>query len=338
MIDKGGKKTKVVLKEFKLDEISAVDSPAQAPARVSLLKRQETLEKLKPGKGESKDDFISRFMSDEGMKREYPDQDQRLAVANSMFEQKMGKKEPEEQAPASSEDNAKAGTVHKSGENPMNEDEKKQLEELAKKLAKAEAILALSAEQRAHYDGLAGDAQDEFLGKSAEDRESIVKAELAKANDENSVVYTDSEGTEFRKSDDPRLVAMAKRADEERKARIEAETLRKADELAKRAGEFQHLPGEQETKVELLKAVDSIKGEAREKVMEMLKAHDGGLKNAFEKKGTTEGKSSGDPKSEFEELVKKLREEDKTLTEAKAMVKVLETEEGARLHAKMNGR
>lgn len=290
MIDESGKKTKVVLKEFKLDEISAVDSPAQAPARVSLLKRQEP-------------------------------------------------QEPEEQAPASSEEPTEAGNVHKSGENPMNEDEKKQLEELTKKLAKAEAILALSPEQRAHYDGLAGDAQDEFLGKSAEDRESIVKAELAKASDENAVVYTDSEGTEFRKSDDPRLVAMAKRADEERKARIAAETLRKADELKKRADEFKHLPGEQETKVELLKAVDSITGDAREKVMELLKAHDGGLKDAFEKRGTTEGKDGGEsPKAQFDELVKKAREEDKSLTEAKAMVKVLETEEGARLHAQMNGR
>ena len=298
MIDKDGKKKKVILKEFDLDEISAVDFPAQAPARATLLKRQEP--------------------------EDTPD---------------LGKQESDEQAPASSEENPEAGSVQKTGENPMNEDEKKQLDELAKKLAKAEAILALSPEQRAHYEGLAQDAQEDFLGKSDSDREEIVKAELAKAADADAVLYTDLEGNEFRKSDDPRLIAMAKRADDERKARLEAESLRKADELKKRAGEFKHLPGEQETKVELLKAVDSIEGEAREKVMEMLKSHDGGLKDAFEKKGTTAGgEEEGDASARFDALVKKAREENKDLSEAKAMVKVLETEEGARLHAQMNGR
>lgn len=34
-----------------------------------------------PRKGESRDEFVSRFMGDEVMKREFPDQDQRLAVA-----------------------------------------------------------------------------------------------------------------------------------------------------------------------------------------------------------------------------------------------------------------
>lgn len=39
-----------------------------------------------PKSGESKQDFISRFMSSEEAKRDYPDQDQRLAVAYSKFE------------------------------------------------------------------------------------------------------------------------------------------------------------------------------------------------------------------------------------------------------------
>lgn len=37
-------------------------------------------------KGETKEDFISRFMSDEAMKKEYPDEKQRIAVAYSQFE------------------------------------------------------------------------------------------------------------------------------------------------------------------------------------------------------------------------------------------------------------
>lgn len=39
-----------------------------------------------PKKGESKDDYISRFMSDDVMKSEYPDEKQRMAVATSKWE------------------------------------------------------------------------------------------------------------------------------------------------------------------------------------------------------------------------------------------------------------
>ena len=251
----------------------------------------------------------------------------------------LGKTESDEQAPASSEENATAGNVQKTGEDPMNEDEKKQLDELAKKLAKAEAVLALPAEQRAHYDGLAEDAKEEFLAKSEGDRESIVKAELAKAADADAVVYTDAEGNEFKKSDDPRLVAMAKRADDERKARVEAEEMRKADELKKRAGEFQHLPGEQDAKVELLKAVDSIEGEAREKVLELLKAHDAGLKDAFEKKGTQAGsEEQGSAKERYEALIEKVQKENPKMTKMQAELAAFESEEGRKLADEMAGR
>lgn len=46
----------------------------------------------KPREGESRDDFISRFMSSEEAKKDYPDKDQRLAVAQSMW-RKHQKKE-----------------------------------------------------------------------------------------------------------------------------------------------------------------------------------------------------------------------------------------------------
>ena len=37
----------------------------------------------KPNKGESKNDFISRCMGDNTMKKEFPRQEQRMAVCNS---------------------------------------------------------------------------------------------------------------------------------------------------------------------------------------------------------------------------------------------------------------
>lgn len=45
----------------------------------------------KPNPNESKEDYISRFMSSEEAQKDYPDEKQRLAVANSMWEKHKGK-------------------------------------------------------------------------------------------------------------------------------------------------------------------------------------------------------------------------------------------------------
>lgn len=49
-------------------------------------KESESLNEVYPNKGESKKDFISRFMS--VTKDEYPDQKQRFAIANSYWERR----------------------------------------------------------------------------------------------------------------------------------------------------------------------------------------------------------------------------------------------------------
>ena len=49
-------------------------------------KKSESLNEVYPNKGESKKDFISRFMS--VTKDEYPDQKQRFAIANSYWERR----------------------------------------------------------------------------------------------------------------------------------------------------------------------------------------------------------------------------------------------------------
>jgi hypothetical protein len=41
-----------------------------------------------PRKGESKDDYIGRFMSSTEARRDYPDRSQRYAVANSMWKRR----------------------------------------------------------------------------------------------------------------------------------------------------------------------------------------------------------------------------------------------------------
>lgn len=93
-------------------------------------------------------------------------------------------------------------------------DEIKKLEiekaELLKRAERAEAVSKLSDAQRAYLSTLTGTDADAFLAKSATERAAVLDA-IEKAN---SVEYTSTvDGTVYRKSDDPRLIAMAKRAD-----------------------------------------------------------------------------------------------------------------------------
>ncbi|MGH3375885.1 MAG: XkdF-like putative serine protease domain-containing protein, partial [Actinoallomurus sp.] len=55
----------------------------------------EGVAKLAPKKGEKKDQYLSRFMGDEKMRSEYPDEKQRAAVAYSMFGEEAGKAKDE---------------------------------------------------------------------------------------------------------------------------------------------------------------------------------------------------------------------------------------------------
>ena len=44
-----------------------------------------------PNRGEAKNDFIGRFMGSEAMKREFPNHEQRVAVAHSQWRKKLSK-------------------------------------------------------------------------------------------------------------------------------------------------------------------------------------------------------------------------------------------------------
>lgn len=103
-------------------------------------------------------------------------------------------------------------------ETPMTTEHDKTIADLTAKLAKAERLATMTDAQRAHYTSLGTDGES-YLAKSFSERQAAV-VEIEKANE---VVYTcKSSGEVFRKSDDKRLVAMAKRQDEQ------------AEEIAKR--------------------------------------------------------------------------------------------------------
>lgn len=179
-----------------------------------------------------------------------------------------------------------------------------QVTELEKQLAKAKSFGELTDVQKTYYATLDEAGQTAFLAKSLEDRQAEIDA-LQKAD---AVVYKATDGSEYRKSDDPRLVAMAKRADEQHEALRKAEEQRKDMELRKRAeDELPNLPGTVDTHVAILKAIETIKDETvRKAAFDVLKANNAKMFKAFTTVGTTEisKAAAGDAQAELDELAK----------------------------------
>jgi hypothetical protein len=183
------------------------------------------------------------------------------------------------------------------------------VKELEAKLAKAEALATLTDVQKSHYSELDEAGQEAFLAKSSTERDAEV--EIAKSAD--AVVYKSLDGEEFRKSDDPRLVAMAKRADAQMKALEKAEQREAETALRKRAEEeLSSLPGDVDTHVAILKAVDSIENEdVRKAAMEVLKSKNEVASSAYTTRGTTviSKAASGDAHAELDRLAKAYQKE-----------------------------
>lgn len=216
-----------------------------------------------------------------------------------------------------------------SAEEKRRKDEEKMKEEKAKMTEKraerAEAIVSLSADERGYFDGLDKVAQDEFLAKSADERIDVVR----KSREADRVVYKAANGDEFRASDDPRLVKMARERDEMSKRTEEALAKAERERFEKRAqAELAHCPGTVEVRGAILKALDDVEGAA-----EFLKAADASLAKSFELKGTTgTGDELAKAGDRLDDLAKAYAA-DHGVSFQKAYAEVLETSEGARLYA-----
>lgn len=213
----------------------------------------------------------------------------------------------------------------------VDKNEAAKVEELTKSLDKANRVLALKSDAREFYDSLEAAKQDEFLAKSAEEQ----TAEVAKSKDSDPVVYKTADGVEYRKSDDQRLVSLAKQNDELAKAARDSAAKAKDAELRKRASEeLSHLPGSEDVRVALLKAVDAIEDEeVRKSALESLKAKDLAMKGAFEQKGHRGSTEAGSSEDELDVMAKAYAKENKVSFE-KAYAEVIKTDEGRKLYKK----
>lgn len=214
------------------------------------------------------------------------------------------------------DDNGEGETVDK--EDLMSDDLKKAQEQIAAlkaEMEKMSQVAALSTAHKAFYDSISGDdvakSREAFMAKSDAERD----AEIKKAEDEklaaDPVVYTAKDGTEYRKSDDPRLVKMAKDRDQDRAEALKLRMDAIDAGLEKRAEtELQYLPGDLEVRKAMLAAVDGIENETvRKSALDALKAHNAKLAPAFETIGTTavplaKAGDSAEAEAELDKLAK----------------------------------
>lgn len=171
---------------------------------------------------------------------------------------------------------------------------KAQVEALTKKLGDAKELVgkakeeheeavakaAMSDAEKAHMGTLEGADKMKFMQATPEERKKM----MAKRADADPVVYkSESSGEEFRKSDDPRLVKLAKQADEDRKIAKEEREKRETAELTKRADDFlKSFAGEVSAKVDVLRAISKMDAGPRAALEKMLEAGGKAIAAAFQ--------------------------------------------------------
>ena len=368
---------KRIMQEFRINEISSVDSPAQEGARVAIMKRAEPREnnlpdgtyplsldtavlenvvkrEIQKGMGDLADLLTSEEEGHQhgiGVSRCDGEIAYYVSYASGPDDE-AGHSHPLARSDSGYVLGIVAGHTHAidqeamsgallalvtktEGGEPMTTQIGTQptVEELGAQLARAHAVVALTGEERAHFEALPEEARTAFLAKSADDRKSEIGAVTKAAQDANPVVFTAADGTEFRKSDDPRAIAMAKRLDATEqenaalKARDEQTTLEKRAEA-----ELPHLPGDVKTRAAMLKAIDGIEDEAqREAALGALKAQNEAMSKAFQTYGHGAQPEPGSPADQLDKLAKVYAEKNGGTFEA-AYMKVADTPEGQALY------
>jgi len=151
-----------------------------------------------------------------------------------------------------------AKTLEKMNDEEEEDENKKKMADLEKSVATLTAVNSLNAINKAHYDSLPDDdAKAAFLKADEDKRASLI----SKAKDGDPVVYTAINGDEFRKSDDPRMVKMARDRDNEREELAKAKVAALDARIEKRSAEFDKLPGSEDVRKGIMRAFEGIEDE-----------------------------------------------------------------------------
>ncbi len=365
-----------IMRAFKINEISAVDSPAQEGARAVIMKRgdEDREHDLEKRVWLTTDvDGHAHLVDDrdyDGAERDGGDTS--WSVSNS-DEENRGHSHPWIQdIDGSVTIGASEGHTHevlettikmedsmpkavdntKDGKDEGAEALKAATDrnvELETELAEAKARAEMTDAEKAHLETLDpqldDDARKAFLAAKSGERAEIVAKAAKAAEDAKGVAYTADDGTEYTKADDPRLVSQAKRNDELARDLGKAKKRHEEQDLRKRAEEdLKHLPGAVEIRMALLKAAESIEDDdERKAALEALKAQSEQLGKAFKTLGSRQaggeipvGESADSPQGQLDELAKRYAK-DNEVSEAAGYDAILQTKEGADLYGQVTG-
>ena len=303
------KKKKIMVKAS-LREISAVDKPAQAPALVDIRK--------------SEDD------------QDIPSTENNIVKSDPADIIDIPTPAGETNNMTNNEELAKSEEIVKNDEivevvEIVATPESTEIENLTKKLERAEKAYGLSDSEKEIFVKMDTEGQDGFLGLSTEERSTEIQKDI----DANPVVYTTLGGEEFKKSDDSRLVEMAKALDEANGEKAEALRLSKIAAIAKQAMAYNNLPGTNEEHVLLAEAVAKMAPEQQASLNGMLTKLDGDFAKSFSSAGSSAAPESTEAPSfeaQIEEIAKDLNGKHPNLTAAQSYAKALTTDAGLALY------
>lgn len=276
--------------KIRIDEISAVDRPAQTPARAVLIKRAAQNEQ--PAEGAAPG--LQKGTNPGGITSNPPNNTMTAELQKQIDESKA------------------------------------QVEQLTKRAERAERLASLSDVQKAHLNALPAEQQEPFLALEPKAREQIVTAAVAKSADSNPIVETIDGEPFRKNDDPRMLkmakqiqTERAERLKVEKQARSERLTKRAGEELNK-------LPGKDLAKVALLDVIEMhLPAEHQAEVAGLIKAANSGLAKAFETNGTREGvKVEGEAAAVvIERVTKRLMTENPKLSKLQAMEKAADDPE-----------
>lgn len=306
-----------IIKSLEMTEIALVGDPAHDEARIVVMKAKPKPERKA---GESDEDYAARCKAMGAMKNQ------------------AAKSGEEGEAPAAPSDELVAGEAEGIGEGKNMADAKSTAEadllkaatderdRLAKRVAKLENLAKATDAEKAFGASISDEEEREsFFASKSGDKASAI----AKAADRNPVIFKSADGTEYRQAD-ARAAAQHKRSDELAKKLADMELDKRGMLLkAKAELELSHLTGDVDTKVEMLKACETIEDQAvRTRVLEMLKSQDAGMAKLYKSIGHASVPASG---SSQVEAMAKAKSKEKGISYEKAMVEIMSTDEGQRL-------
>lgn len=331
---------------LKMEEISGVDRPAQEGANMVLLKREDVVneraELAKSGAAMPDGSFPIVTKQDlEAAIEAFPRAKNPEATAKHI----AGRAEAisaTDTLPTSGDLADFLGKAADSGDGSEGDSEMSEATNQAdiaaveKRAERAEAIADLSVDQLTYVKGLDAAGQDAFLAMGPAKRDDAVSKAAEAATAADPVVYESDSGQVYRKSDDMRLVEMAKERDSDRKELAESRALSKRQDLEKRATNgMNHFKGDIATKASLLGAIDGIEdADVRKAALSLVEDADSALSKAFETLGVSDAPVESSAESALNKLATERASADGT-SFAVAYSKVLDTVEGQRLYGEI---